>query len=446
MLFSPLSRFGLAALALACCVPAQAAGVVGTGTAVSCTEAALDAALAGGGTVTFNCGGAPVMLNLSTTKVLAADTTIDGSGNDIWLNGAGAVRHFTMTAPVNFTLRQIGLTNGYTANEGGAIYATGPSTLALTRVKLNSNRADGLGGGALFTTGGVTATLTQVDMIQNRGTTGAAIYTYNVNDALTLREVYAGDNMAANGGGAVRHRGRSLVIEASLFESNTATTLGATGGAVLAAPTAAGGSPVTIVNSTFVENKAGGGAVGGAVSLDNAPGSTITNSTFARNEGDGAIVVSGVSTLALKNTIVSASVGPNCNALGGATLTDSGNNLQFGGDTPLSCGAAVPDADPLLAASAANNGGTTRTMALLAGSPAIDAGSACPATDQRGYGRPTGPACDMGAFEAGAVLAGGGGGGSVAGVPALGPWGLPLLAALVGALGLRQRRRVSGAY
>ena len=40
-------------------------------------------------------------------------------------------------------------------------------------------------------------------------------------------------------------------------------------------------------------------------------------------------------------------------------------------------------------------------MALLAGSPAIDAGSStyCPATDQRGIAHPQGVKCDIGAFE-----------------------------------------------
>ncbi len=59
----------------------------------------------------------------------------------------------------------------------------------------------------------------------------------------------------------------------------------------------------------------------------------------------------------------------------------------------------------------ANNGGPTQTHALLAGSPAIDAGNpatpgsggnACEATDQRGYARPAGLACDIGAYEFGA--------------------------------------------
>jgi hypothetical protein len=54
----------------------------------------------------------------------------------------------------------------------------------------------------------------------------------------------------------------------------------------------------------------------------------------------------------------------------------------------------------------ADNGGPTRTIALLAGSPAIDAGdiTAAPFTDQRGFPRPAGSAPDIGAFEFGSML------------------------------------------
>jgi hypothetical protein len=49
----------------------------------------------------------------------------------------------------------------------------------------------------------------------------------------------------------------------------------------------------------------------------------------------------------------------------------------------------------------ADNGGPTLTVALLPGSPAIDAGntSLAPATDQRGVPRPFSLAADIGAFE-----------------------------------------------
>ncbi len=53
-----------------------------------------------------------------------------------------------------------------------------------------------------------------------------------------------------------------------------------------------------------------------------------------------------------------------------------------------------------------NYGGYTQTIPLLSGSSAIDAGdnATCASTDQRGVTRPQGAACDIGAFEVGAIL------------------------------------------
>jgi hypothetical protein len=74
-----------------------------------------------------------------------------------------------------------------------------------------------------------------------------------------------------------------------------------------------------------------------------------------------------------------------------------------------------PDLDPRLLQ---NNGGPTPTVALLPGSPAVNAiaiGDCVDQdnnpvkTDQRGFGRPADSACDMGAFELGALQAAGSG-------------------------------------
>ena len=59
---------------------ALAAGVVGTGTPASCTEAVLDAALTGGGTVTFNCGPSPVTIPVTHQTTIKKKTSIDGGG------------------------------------------------------------------------------------------------------------------------------------------------------------------------------------------------------------------------------------------------------------------------------------------------------------------------------------------------------------------------------
>lgn len=80
------------------------------------------------------------------------------------------------------------------------------------------------------------------------------------------------------------------------------------------------------------------------------------------------------------------------------TFTDAGYNLSSD-NTPALSGTSHNVTDPKLG-SLADNGGPTRTMLLLAGSPAINAGGdACLAADQRGFPRPWGAHCDIGAVE-----------------------------------------------
>ncbi|HEX3897008.1 MAG TPA: IPTL-CTERM sorting domain-containing protein [Rudaea sp.] len=111
-----------------------------------------------------------------------------------------------------------------------------------------------------------------------------------------------------------------------------------------------------------------------------------------------------------------------------ATLSGNGNVF-----------AADPKLGPL-----ADNGGPTQTRALLAGSPAIDAGNNDAATnfqyDQRGPGFPriVGPTVDIGAFEGGTASAGG-----ALPVPALSTWGAALFAAVLALFGFAARRRRS---
>ncbi len=92
----------------------------------------------------------------------------------------------------------------------------------------------------------------------------------------------------------------------------------------------------------------------------------------------------------------------------GAVDTSDGGNLESPGDT---CGLGAGDLVNVAGAGLAplaGNGGTTRTHALLGGSPAIDAAAAgpCLSVDQRGMPRPVdgdGDAqadCDAGAYEA----------------------------------------------
>ncbi len=104
----------------------------------------------------------------------------------------------------------------------------------------------------------------------------------------------------------------------------------------------------------------------------------------------------------LRNSILANTIGgSDCSRSDGATILENINNLIEENDLDLqSCGTPTVVSDPLLGL-LADNGGPTQTMALLAGSPAIDMAddAACEATDQRGISRPQGAHCDIGAYE-----------------------------------------------
>ena len=116
------------------------------------------------------------------------------------------------------------------------------------------------------------------------------------------------------------------------------------------------------------------------------------------------------SPITLTNTIIAESTRPGCGRTD--VITDGGHNLQFPG---TSCGGTIPSRDPRLdPAGLEDNGGPTQTIALLADSPAIDAGDAgvCAnppvnGVDQRGYVRRGEGAtnCSIGAYEADGIPA-----------------------------------------
>jgi uncharacterized repeat protein (TIGR01451 family) len=193
------------------------------------------------------------------------------------------------------------------------------------------------------------------------------------------------------------------------------------------------GAPLTITNSTVSGNQSG-------VVLYNLFGNftiTITNSTIANNTGSGINLAilggSSSSVLTLNFDSITANSSTDINSGGGISAYSgwdiqlentivSGNTAPFfpdifvGPDSSVTSGgynigsgfshtATDMYGDPVLG-SLADNGGPTPTMALLSGSPAIDAippaVNGCGTTittDQRGVSRPQGPGCDIGAFE-----------------------------------------------
>jgi hypothetical protein len=180
----------------------------------------------------------------------------------------------------------------------------------------------------------------------------------------------------------------------------------------------AGFSSHSLVNSTISRNvatakpgAAGTGVLGGGI-YANVASLTITSSTIARNSvvgpgsgnhGGGLYQAAGAVTL--RNTIVALNAAPNVSngpdCFG--SITSGGHNLL--GNT-TSCGFTSVGSDKLgknpKLGSLADNGGPTRTLALLSGSPAIDAipKAACRVgIDQRGVHRPQNGRCDIGSFE-----------------------------------------------
>jgi hypothetical protein len=220
-------------------------------------------------------------------------------------------------------------------------------------------------------------------------------------------------NTAVEGGGIFTQSTRAFVLNGTTVSGNTASSAGVTAGggiSVDAAFSTSSSVPAVLTNSTVSGNTASGGRAteGGGISTDGAL--TLNNSTVANNrvigagtlDGGGIFQGGGVGggatpTTTIRSSIVAGNTGGACD--GNAAII-----AAWGGDHNLdddaSCGFSAlgdkPGVNPLLGP-LANNGGLTDTHALGAGSPAIDAGTNCPAADQRGVGRVGG--CDIGAFE-----------------------------------------------
>ena len=205
---------------------------------------------------------------------------------------------------------------------------------------------------------------------------------FNINSGKTAAIIglTISGNTLTNGGG-ILNDGNLMVVNSTLTGNNAGTD-----GAGIHQTAAA--TSLTLINTTISGNSAAGSG-GGVIVL----GGTMTsiNSTFTNNVADsdnngtgtGGGIAAQAGTTILKNTIVAG----NLNEDGGSDAADdvsgtvdassSFNLIGTGGSGGLSngvnnnqVGVASAGLGPL-----ANNGGTTQTHALLATSPAIEAGS-----------------------------------------------------------------------
>lgn len=191
-----------------------------------------------------------------------------------------------------------------------------------------------------------------------------------------------------NGGTAGIISNGPLTVESSFLGFNRTDSV--TAGVIFS------NAPVTVVNSTIAHNtsKEGLGAIGANSSLTLVNSAVVSN----RSQTTPAAAVGGAP-LTVRNSVFA----DNRDATGLRNCTSAGPLTSFGGNVSDdgSCGATgtdKPNVNPLLGALELH-GGTTKLYSLLAGSPAIDAASQCPAVDQRGVARPQGGACDSGPYE-----------------------------------------------
>ena len=217
---------------------------------------------------------------------------------------------------------------------------------------------------------------------------------------LTVSNSTLSGNSAEYRGGGIYNTGAATVINSTL----SGNSAGFVGGGIYSTGT------LEVRDSTLSGNSAvdmGGGIHnhGGTLTVSNSTLSDNSTLVVSLAAGNG-IYNGGAATL--KNTIVANSPsGGNCS---GDIVTDGGYNLDSG----TTCGfgtdnSSQSDVDPLLGP-LADNGGATKTHALLEGSPAIDQGNSFGATtDQRSEQRPSdfgnipnatgGDGSDIGAYE-----------------------------------------------
>ncbi|HSL73071.1 MAG TPA: choice-of-anchor Q domain-containing protein, partial [Ilumatobacteraceae bacterium] len=290
----------------------------------------------------------------------------------------------------------------------------------------------------VVTSGGVEAILQNLTITRGRSSSGdgggvrvdAPVSTEGWS-SLTLVDCTVAENLARYSGGGVYVNGR-LVMERTTVRDNQA---GAKGGGVAfhgSVPSDTG-KAAYIRNSTFTGNW---GVEGGGFA-NSGGGATIEFSTFSGNRSGHAIAsnpwgggihsYNSSTQTRLLGTIVVGNVaaydGTPTDLFGSSTASSAtpfvslGHNLIGVGGGSASIDTVFTMAGDDVGVTAAevalqtlaDNGGPTQTIALGAGSQAIDAvpESACLdasgaalAVDQRGVTRPQGASCDIGAFEA----------------------------------------------
>lgn len=326
-----------------------------------------------------------------------------------------------------------------TAGEGGGVWVEDGSSLVAVQSSIEGNTASVIGGGGVYNQGDLT--LTDVSLGGNTAVQGAGVYSQpsGAGTATLTRVLVSGNTAISPGvtGGGILNEGPMTVAQSTVSANTAGSTASGgsgTGGGIK--NVGVSGKTLAITESTIVGNTAKDGdglynssageatltnttvtdngenstqGQGGGIYNDSTSAMSLANVTLTGNEasftaGDGGNLYNAnatASALTAKDTIIANPLtSGNCNDTN--KPTSLGNNLGFdpNGDTHpcFSPGGGNVFGDPVLGP-LQNNGGPTQTEAIPKTSAALDAGAGCPTIDQRGFPRPQGPACDIGAFE-----------------------------------------------
>jgi uncharacterized repeat protein (TIGR01451 family)/CSLREA domain-containing protein len=368
-----------------------------------CTLREAIAAAASGHEITFANGLQGDIQLTSSTLFVRKSLSINGDGR-IAIDGQDhLVMSISGASPITVTLEGLTLKNGGASSvPGGGIRigedASATVTIRNSTITGTSMPSDGAG---VFMWGGSSLTLMNSAVVGNSaGGHGGGIHNGGI---LTIQNSTIDGNSAAtfgsNGGGI--HNSGTLVITGSTISNNQAFDGGgiyntATGSASLHRVTISGNSAQTEAVPAFL-----GGGIHSRGTL------SLVSTTIAKNQGEGILLRGGTSTVA--NSLIAGG----CTIAQG-TQTSLGHNLSDqpgclfdqSSDVLVGFGTAFTN---VLEPELRDNGGPTRTHALIARGHAVDAGR-CPAetTDQRGFARPiddptvpnVNDACDIGAYEA----------------------------------------------
>ena len=349
--------------------------------------------------------------NDSAINITDDNITIDGfnaPGVTITQTG-GDKRIFFVDEAATLSLRNLSVTGGDTPEYAGGIAVEG--NLFLTDVimrdnQTGSNDSSGCGGAVCSDDGNVVAIRTTFTENYS-GCCGGALSNAS-SGTMTLIDSTVHDNEADCCGGGLCNDDGTVFVEGSTFSDNTSECCG-------------GGlcdydGDVQISNSTFSGNEAESYCGGGLCldsDSDNDP-STLTNVTITDNTAEccGGLCDSVPSShkMTVNNSIIYGNTSTDSSypddVYGGRVDPSSSNNL-IGDHSNFPAGSIVSQADPVFAA-LADNGGHTKTHAILSASPAVDAGSNGKAVDtdgdplsndQRGFSRIAGSNVDLGAYE-----------------------------------------------